>query len=209
MSKWTKKENRALLDGVGSYGWKTLQKKTGRSRGAILQKVRRDYGGGGITRGTYSLRQAQEETGYSHTHLRRAAKALGQRWARTGKGSSHTFLITGEQLEDAVVWLLSDYWSKALKLYACVNCGTKTQPHFSFGCCKTCFFRLRRKAVSYGFTFTADAFIKFIDTLNISPSHTLGQIRYNLSLRRAPTLSQLEYLHGYQESDCSSGDAGG
>jgi hypothetical protein len=190
---WTRQEEQRLLDGVGSFGWQTLQRRCGaKTRGAIQAKIRRDYGGGGITRGTYSLLEAIQETGYSRTQLRRAAEALGQRWGRTAKGKNHTFLITGEQLEELVAWLSHDFWSKKLKLYGCHSCGTQTDPHYSFGCCLGCFKTLRRYALRLGLPFTAKALLDILEGKTLP--HDVQRIHHNLKAGWAPTRDQLEVL---------------
>lgn len=200
MTEWTKKEEKKLLDGVGSFGWSTLIRRTGgRSKDAIRQKIKREFGGGGITRGTYTLQQVMDETGYSRTQLQRAAQSLGQRWNRTAKGKNHPFLITGEQLEELVAWLSHDYWSKPLKLYGCISCGTSQEDHYSFGCCLRCFKKLRRIAANYGLPFTAKALLDFLDGLELT--HELQRIHHNLTAGRAPNRQQLEVINGLQESN--------
>ena len=153
--RWTEKEEKALLDGVGAFGWSALRKRTSKSgvvdpakeddpklrtKAAIQEKIRRTFNGGGITRGSYTVNQAERETGYDRTQLKRAAKALSQRWSRTAKGGN--YLISAEQIEDIVAWLAHDYWSIRLELYCCEGCGTDTQEHYRFGLCRRCFTRL-------------------------------------------------------------------
>lgn len=141
--RWTKEEERALLDGIGSFGWQALIRRSGHSRRAIWDKIRHLFGGGGITRGSYSIRQAMEETGYSLSQLERAASALNQRWQRTAKGGN--FLISAEQLEDLANWLVDDFWSVGHRLYSCPGCNATTREkgvkgsHFSNGLCRNCY----------------------------------------------------------------------
>lgn len=140
--KWTTKQERALLDGIGSFGWSVLERRTGHTRNAIWAKVQRDLGGGGITRGSYSLAQAMEETGYSRTQFERAASALNQRWQRTARGGN--YLITAEQIEDIAHWLAQDFWCVRHRLYGCGNCATTSRPHHAGGLCRVCYHRAAR-----------------------------------------------------------------
>lgn len=198
MPDWTKKEEKKLLDGVGSFGWSTLVRRTGgRSKGAIIKKIKREFGGGGITRGTYTLQQVMDETSYSRTQLQRAAQSLGQRWNRTAKGKNHPFLITGEQLEELVIWLSHDYWSKALSLYGCVNCGTDQEDHYTFGCCLRCYKTLRRIASSRQLPFTAKSLLEVLDGHELDPE--LQRIHHNLTAGRAPNCQQLEALWTFEK----------
>ena len=191
MAKWTKAEEKALLDGVGYVGWKQLIRKCGgRSKEAISKKTLRAFGTEGITRGAYSLAQAQEETGYSRTQLIRASKALNQRWARTAKGGS--YLINAEQLEDLVIWLRHDYWCKPLELYGCVDCGTSTKPHYSFGACLSCYKRLKRYAHKLGLPFTAESLLALLKGLRLDMK--MGRIHHFLKMGRAPRKAELEAL---------------
>lgn len=153
MRRWTDKERKVLFDGIGSLGWSTLERRTGRTRAAIWAQVRRHYGGGGITRGCYSLAQAIQETGYSASQLRRASTALNQRWARTsGTGN---YLIQAEQLEECAAWLLLDFWSVQHRLYCCVGCATTQRPHHSKGLCCACYRRTTRYMAEQGIDLTA------------------------------------------------------
>lgn len=145
---WTRKNEQALLQGVGIFGVAWFQAKTGdsfdwpnsakgRSRGAIYEKARRMYGEGGLTRGSYTMREILEKTGYSLTHIKRAVQALAQKWKRTSRRGS--FLVYEEQLEEIIQWLKTDYWCKKHRLYNCLWCGTEVREHFSNGLCKRCY----------------------------------------------------------------------
>lgn len=140
--RWTEEQRRALLDGIGSFGWSVLENRTQHTRPEIREKIRREFGGGGITRGSYSLAQAMLETGYSRSQLDRAAEALNQRWQRTARRGD--YLITVEQIEDMVVWLQNDFWSKKHHLYNCEECGSSERRHFSGGLCQPCYRRFQR-----------------------------------------------------------------
>lgn len=159
---WTKSEACALLQGAGVYGLAWFRRKCGdsypedewpgapkgRSYHSIRRKAYRMYGGGGMTRGSYTLAQACEQTGYSHTQFERAREALAQKWKRTSPNGPH--LIYEEQLEEMLKWLQVDYWSKKHRLYNCVRCGTDTRPHQSQGLCNRCFGRYVRRLTRAG-----------------------------------------------------------
>jgi hypothetical protein len=155
MRRWTAEERRALLNGIGVYGHDWIGRHTnGRSRKAVTEKIAREFGtGGGMCRGTYSLAQLAEATGYTRRQLQRAGRALGQRWARTGRGGNH--LITDDQLVCLVEWLGTDYWCAKLRLYACIECGTERRPHECLGLCRRCFDRHRRLAQGLGLELSA------------------------------------------------------
>lgn len=150
---WSKEEVRELWNAVGAYSLAWIRRHTKapylfpgapkqRSKGAIYQKVRRELGGGGLTRGSWTVASAMAYTGYSRSQLFRAQKALRQRWQRLGpKG---WYLITQEQLEELTGWLLHDYWSAKLKLYGCVWCTTEVTPQRAAGLCERCYWKHRR-----------------------------------------------------------------
>lgn len=148
--RWSLVQVRALLDGVGGFGWQVLERRTGRTRRAITAKVFREFSGGGITRGSYSLKEICEETGYLPKQFKRAREALQQRWIRTARGGD--FLIAPEQVDEMVAWLKNDYWSQKTKLYACTRCGTDSNPHYMHGLCYRCFrfirYRLEKAGLS-------------------------------------------------------------
>lgn len=189
---WTPKQAKALFDQVGVAGWSVIQKKTGgRSKAAVLSRMRREFGGGGITRGTYQLAEAIRETGYSATQFRRAADALNQRWLRTKKRGA--YLITGEQLEDMVEWLSHDYWSKKLRLYCCIQCGTTERPHHTFGLCLPCHRKLARRADKAGLPWSAPRLLEWVQKLGLDGIR-VQNIIVNLKAGRAPPLDDLEHL---------------
>ena len=150
LPRWTPEQEKILLNGIGVYGLDWLRRHVGdRSTCALQAKIRRQFGiGGGYCRGTYTLLQAADLTGYERPMLRRAGKALGQRWARTGRGGN--FLITDDQMAEVVEWLRDDYWSKKLRLYCCVECGTDRKPHHRLGLCGRCYHRTRRVCTRFG-----------------------------------------------------------
>lgn len=148
--RWTKKQEQALLQGVGVYGLAWFRKHGGNSfewpngpRGrtlyAVYSKARRMYGTGGLTRGAYSIRRIMNTSGYSLTQIRRAMRALAQKWKRlTPRGA---YLIYEEQYEDLVQWLGTDYWAKHHRLYNCLWCHETRFVHKGKGLCMRCYRR--------------------------------------------------------------------
>jgi hypothetical protein len=136
---WSKSDEYILFQGVSIYGIDWFQRKTGRSRHAVVAKARRLFGYGGLTRGAYTLREAARRTGYHIDQLRRAQAALRQKWKRTSPHGS--FLIYEEQLEEMVSWLKTDYWNGRHRLYGCLWCDTDRRPHYAVGLCQKCYQR--------------------------------------------------------------------
>lgn len=190
--RWTEEEGRALFDGIGSFGWSVLERRTGHSRREIWDRVRREFGGGGITRGSYSLSEAVTETGYSRTQLRRAAKALNQRWPRTAKGGN--YLLTGEQLEDLVAWLQQGFWSQKHHLYRCGDCGTQSRSHFSNGLCLRCYRRVGRFCRKIGLICSADAILAQLESRLVKPkiqSFTFYVVYQRLKVGKFSSLEEM------------------
>ena len=88
-NRWELKALKALFNGIGAFGLSWFQRKSGksydwpnapvvRSRDAIYAKIRREYGGGGLTRGVYSRGALVLVTGYDRRQLERAQVALNQ-----------------------------------------------------------------------------------------------------------------------------------
>ena len=134
-----------MLLGAGAFGVEWLRSKTGkpygddgpkhRSVSAIRSKACR-MGLGGLGRGSMTLAELVEATGYSRTQLLRAQYALSQKWKRTGPRGP--YLITEDQKEDLMEWLKHDYWCKAKHLYVCVWYSGSNRRHYSAGLCGTC-----------------------------------------------------------------------
>lgn len=136
---WTKQDEFILLQGVSTYGLSWFCRKTGRSLAAVRAKANRMFGSASLTRGAYTLREAERWTGYDETQLRRAQAALRQKWKRTSPHGS--FLIYEEQLEELVQWLKTDYWNIQHRLYGCLWCDTTSRPHYAMGLCQRCYNR--------------------------------------------------------------------
>lgn len=140
---WSKAAERELFNGVGISGVEWFKQRCGkRSRSSIYQKLRREYGPGGLTRGVSTLHELEKQTGYSECQIRRAGGALNQKWKRLGPRGAH--LITEEQVREIVTWLGHDFWSKRHRLYGCSWCQTVRMPHHRVGLCERCYYRHRR-----------------------------------------------------------------
>lgn len=203
--RWTKKEDAALLDGVGvfSIGW--FRKKAGvsfgypnaplRSRDAVCQRARRLLGSKSLTRGTYNLTQAARETGYAREQLQRAQTALNQKWKRLSPRGR--FLITFDQLDEMIGWLRQDYWCAQLRLYGCVNCGDSHGSSLGMGLCNRCYPRIRRLLRSFRFPTRRDQLLEFVQNLDAPPGEMqryLIRARHNLERGWSMTDEQIRIL---------------
>lgn len=152
--RWTTRERNDLMLAISTYGIDWLRRKVGgRSRRAVYSRIEAIVGEGGLTRGSYTIREVIELTGYNREQLERAGRALQQRWARTSRHGS--FMISEDQIEQLSTWLRKDYWCMRLRLYGCLRCGTGRQPPRSFGLCTRCYYRGRRQALGLGLPFVA------------------------------------------------------
>lgn len=181
--RWTKAEEKALLDGVGAYGMAWLRRRTDpgynwanapqlRSVAAVYAKLGREHGSGGLTRGTFSLRQVIMYSGYSRGQIFRAQKALRQKWKRTGPRG--TFLITDDQLEEILTWLQHDYWATCKRLYACAGCTTEKRPVYAVGLCCPCYYRYRRMCRRAGVPATVAGQRQILDSLSAEDCEQYG-----------------------------------
>lgn len=135
--RWTRQEEQTLLTAVGNFGVGYMMRKTGRTRIAVDQKIFSMFGGGGVSRGTLSVRMVAANTGYTEAQICRAGRALAQRWCRTSTYGKN--MITEDQAEALVRWLRHDYWSGVSKTYACVYCGRTQYEHEGLGLCHPCY----------------------------------------------------------------------
>lgn len=196
--RWTKEEKQALLQGVGVYGIAWFKKHggnaydwpnalEGRSAAACYSQARRLFGSGGLSRGSYSVNEIIKKTGYSKTHIRRAMKALAQKWKRLSpKGS---YLIYEEQYMDIIGWLMTDYWAPIHRLYNCIWCHQTSYPHKGKGLCLRCYRRYIRRLRRMGMPSKSELLLTYClqcehqcfdaESLNIE------QIRNQLSKGRA------------------------
>lgn len=148
--RWTKDQQLALLNHMGVSGVAKLKREVGGSRSekAISAKAWREYETGSLTRGSYSLRALQAETGYAKSQLHRAQRALRQRWHRTKAGG--VYMISLAQLDELTEWLKTDYWGPRFALYGCTWCTTQARPHRQLGLCSRCYFQYRRRCQAAG-----------------------------------------------------------
>jgi len=194
---WTKKESMALLQGAGVYGFRWFETHTGdsydwpnapegRSREAIKAKAQRLYQGG-LTRGSYTLRQVCAMSGYDASQIRRAMKALAQKWKRTSANGS--YLIYEEQVDDILQWLRTDYWAKKHRLYNCVWCGSNVRPHRSVGLCARCYPKYAQRLIRAGLPVSAS---KLLGVIRSWKMKSLEKAELELSRGRAVPMSILE-----------------
>ena len=153
-SRWTKTGKQSLLQGTGIYGISWFRKSggnsydwpnapKGRSAAACYSQARRLFGGGGLSRGSYSVSEIVRKTGYSKTHIRRAMRALAQKWKRLSPRGS--YLIYEEQYLDIIDWLMKDYWAPIHRLYNCIWCHRTNYPHEGKGLCSRCYQRYMQR----------------------------------------------------------------
>lgn len=204
---WTHSEKIALLSGIGTTGLVGLRRKTQtaydhpnapqRSRHAVLSQLRRFIGNGGLSRGSWSLRRFARETGYSISQLRRAQRALRQKWRRTGRRGS--FLLSDDQVDEILEWLKHDYWDPKHRLYVCLWCRSAGRPHRAVGLCSRCYYRHRNRCVQLGLPTTMQ--LSLVATIrasegDISGSHAKFLDEVSRKLVRGCALSgeQLEWL---------------
>jgi hypothetical protein len=191
--RWTKREEQALMQGVGAYGIAWFCKNggnaydwpnalEGRTVNACYSKARRLFGNGGLSRGSYSVKSIMERTGYSKTQIRRAMKALAQKWKRLSpKGS---YLIYEDQYDDLINWLVKDYWSPLHHLYNCLWCHKVDLPHEGKGLCLKCYHRYAHQLNRRGMPIDNDLLLEYIKT-NLSEINDLNKIEKQLNRGRA------------------------
>lgn len=137
-----------MISGVGYTSTRALAQAVGRSRAAIGAQLYRMTGRGSLGRGSYALRQLMQATGYDVSQLRRAARALNQKWKRLHPRGP--FIITEEQRDELLVWLRHDYWAVGARLYCCLHCTTDVQTHRALGLCGRCYWQYVRKCRRLG-----------------------------------------------------------
>ena len=156
---WTKEEIRNLWNAVGSYSVAWIRRRTEqpylypnapaqRSVMAVYKKTHRELGDGGLTRGSWTLARLGAYTGYNRSQIMRAQRALRQRWQRLGPRG--WYLITQEQVEEIIGWLVHDYWSAKHRLYGCAWCTTERLKLKGSGLCVRCFWKHRRLCIRLG-----------------------------------------------------------
>lgn len=204
--EWAKREEMALFQGAGVYGFAWFESHTGdsydwenapkgRSRDAVKAKARRLYQSG-ITRGSYTLNQICKKTGYDKKQVRRAMVALAQKWKRTSPHGS--FLIYEEQVEDIIQWLKTDYWATKHRLYNCLWCGTEKRPHRSAGLCQRCYYKYTQKLFRAGLPIGAKGLLGVLRTWKIQ---SLEKAEQDLSRGRALSMDVLGLVLKLQKSN--------
>jgi len=209
--RWSNKELRALLTGIGAYGIKWFQKRTDapndwpnapdhRSLYAIKAAARRHCGPGGLTRGSYTLHHVMQATNYSRTQILRARDALGHKWKRMRVRGN--YIITEEQVDEMVEWLKHDYWDKDQHLYCCLGCQTEKRTAFGLGLCGRCYWRYRRLCVRLDVPTSPKGQRELLSRIEVlegdkTAAHDrfLDEIGTQLERGRALTRRHLEWVH--------------
>jgi len=161
-SRWTKRDEFILLQGVGSYGLSWFARRLGRSYAAVRRKAFRLYGRGGLTRGAYTLSAVARMTGYHPDQLRRAARALAQKWKRTSPRGP--YLIYEDQVRELTDWLKQGYWAPKHQLYACGWCGGSRAPHYALGLCRGCYAVYAQRIRRLGWPLSAEALLGMLQS---------------------------------------------
>lgn len=162
--RWTPDEIRLLTTKTGAFAIGVLERDLpGRTRAAIRNKLLELFGGGS-SRGTQSLADVAEATGYSKKQILRASRALGQRIQRVNAINSR-IMFFDDQVESMMIWLRHDYWCRKAHLYACAECGSTEIPPKSLGLCRACFERRKSAYRSKGRAFSARALLAMIADL--------------------------------------------
>lgn len=209
--RWAKKEDAALLDGVGVFSLAWFRKHAGsshdypyappRSEAAVKMRAARLIGSGSLTRGTHTLAQAARETGYAREQIQRAQSALNQKWKRLSPRGP--YLITFDQLDEIVGWLRQDYWCVRLRLYGCVNCGDNHNPPRGMGLCRRCYKRIRRILNAAGLPRRPSGMLDVVQSLDVAMPEVRAfsdVVLRQLERRWSLTESQIQELLTIQKS---------
>lgn len=165
--RWTEKDDAYLEFNWGALSPSVIAKELGRTHSAVYQKAR-DRGLGPAHRGTMTIGEFAEYSGYSVSKIKHALSAMGRNiqhaWRSTpggGRGKSRYTTIDIELQEELLSFLLSQptcriyddapgsprttrgKWGVGRKPPVCVVCGTADHPHYARGKCVKCYERLR------------------------------------------------------------------
>lgn len=117
---WTRELTETLIDMIGTHSYLSIAKRLGKSVDAVRKKARSL--GYSLDRGTITLRELSRQTGYDRHQLRRAGRALKQKWKRA---TVSKLLIRQDQANEMVDYLfressrrrdgMNDYFRKLLE----------------------------------------------------------------------------------------------
>jgi hypothetical protein len=191
---WTDAQERALILGIGTYGigW-FMDRCGGRTAGSVMVKANSLLGRGGLSRGAFSLRRACRESGYTPIQLRRAMKALGQKWKRLSPNGP--YLIYEDQYEELLDWLGVDYWCAKHRLYNCLWCHKKSKEHRGRGLCQRCYRRYAKRLYRAGLSLDQGVLRKVVQE-NVSVVELRELILSQLGKGRALPEFFVERLEG-------------
>lgn len=152
--RWTRKEDEVLRSNFGRMRTERIAEQLERTPSAVFNRAHKLGLRAQLPDGHMTLTQAVERSGYTGRQLRRAAKRAKIRLQRAmpvrpGR-KAHTYSITEEQLMqicevlDPVVGLRAKgelaKWG-VNKASACIECGTKDDPHYALDLCENCYRR--------------------------------------------------------------------
>jgi hypothetical protein len=117
-------------------------------------------------------------------------------------GPKGVYLLTDEQVEDILEWLKHDFWSKALRLYACVWCGTQTKPHKGAGLCSSCYWKHRRYCAAQGIPESVEAQCVWVEQAlesewSASESNFLETAKIRLLSGKSLSPEQLKWMRRF------------
>lgn len=106
---WTPELDEQLLNMIGIRTYAGMAKALGKSVDAVRKRAQRL--GYKPDQGMTTLRALARDTGYDRHQFRRAAKALGQVWARA-TAHRRKLLITGDQALELIDYLANESKAK-------------------------------------------------------------------------------------------------
>jgi hypothetical protein len=160
---WTAKEESYLQYNWGELSIKKMAEALGRTEWAVATHAV-TMRLGPYSRGTMSLREVAEFTGFSVTKVRHAIKKLGLRPRYAWSSEPGQRKLAEYAIDDEVAEQLSDFmektplirldnvgaarttagmWGVGKKPAACVRCGTSDRPHYAKGHCRSCYWTIK------------------------------------------------------------------
>lgn len=195
---WKKEEDHLLEFFWGSHKIHWIAKRLQRTPWAVTHRAL-DLKLGPFERGTISMKQFCERSGFLQHQVIRAARKIGTKLHRAQPGSpinprpQRRYAIDDDQQEALLAELLrltkksshvykdgigdkrstKGRWGVGKKPVRCNRCGTKDRPHFSGGLCASCYnrrYKKRQREALPDFTTDDAHFQKILDEMGATPS---------------------------------------
>lgn len=157
---WTEREDDLLRWNWGQVSRERLEEILGHSWAAINWRAVR-LGLGSLARGTLTLTEIAERTGYSRRSLQLYAERLGislrkirSCLPRGERTKPRRYAIDTSEAERLIAWLatrtgrpIDDLrgWGHYGRVAACLCCGRTDRPHNGRGLCETCYAAAKRQ----------------------------------------------------------------